>query len=510
MPDFLPSKKELTNALAWFTAPVNDAIKKGKETAADIAEWLWVVLQGDFAEDQTTAQIVTGTVISMIPFVDQICDVRDICANATKIKEDSNNPWAWVGLILTLIGLFPVLGSLFKGVFKVILAPIRRFMLKPATKGLKFTGGNIYKFAEPAIESGITELNKFLARPAVKKAIKNAKITNVYKATASKIREVKGMLTKQALLGVFDKLVGYLRDTVKFIDKYASKAIGAKARQMLQTVIDVRNLANQKLGEFLKPVQDFLERLAVRIERESDQAFKATTNVRNVTQFRRLGDDEELKAFRKQKPDWVHKKVKGEELPFEPETKDPKTVSTPLHPSLDDIQPALKSGYDHPLKGKYDTFAKGMIKAQVFHEGEVLVRVLAPGSLDNSICWMRKSEFGKLKSREDWRDKFAVWASWNANGEYLEYTVPKGQKLYAWEGPAASQQLKEFYLEGGGIQIVLHPDHLIPSGLSKRKLTGWGYGTDSEIGNFSMVGVPTLQTNMGDYSLAAKLEHKPR
>ena len=222
---------------------------------------------------------------------------------AKKIKEDSNNPWAWVGLILTLIGLFPVLGSLFKGIFKVILAPIRRFMLKPATKGLKFTGGNIYKLAEPAIESGITELNKFLARPAVKKAIKNAKITNIYKATASKIREVKGMLTKQALLGVFDKLVGYLRDTVKFIDKYASKAIGAKARQMLQTVIDVRNLANQKLGEFLKPVQDFLERLAVRIEKESDQAFKATTNVRNVTQFRRLGDGEELKAFRKQKPD---------------------------------------------------------------------------------------------------------------------------------------------------------------------------------------------------------------
>ena len=515
MPDFLPSKKELTNALAWFTAPVNDAIKKGKETAADIAEWLWVVLQGDFAEDQTTAQIVTGTVISMIPFVDQICDVRDICANATKIKEDSNNPWAWVGLILTLIGLFPVLGSLFKGIFKVILAPIRRFMLKPATKGLKFTGGNIYKLAEPAIETGITELNKFLARPAVKNAIKKAKITNIYKAIANKIREVKALVSKQSLLKVFDQLVGHLRDTVKFIEKYASKAVGAKAKQMLQSVVEVRNLANQKLGEFLKPVQDFLEKLAIRIEKESDQAFKATTNVRNVTQFRRLDDGEELQAIRKQKPNWVHKTPENGGLPFMPAELDPKTANTPLHPSLGKVQPALKSGYDHPLKGKYDTFAQGpngekLIKAQVFNEGEVLVRVLAPGSLDNSICWMRKSEYEKLTSREDWRDKFAVWASWNANGEYLEYTVPKGKKLYAWEGPAASQELGEFYLKGGGIQIVLHPDHLIPSGLSKRKLTGWGYGTDTEIGNFSMVGVPTLQTKMGDYSLAAKLEHKPR
>ena len=58
MSDFLPSQKELTNALAWFASPVNDAIKKGQETASDIAEWLWVVIQGDFAENQTTAQIV--------------------------------------------------------------------------------------------------------------------------------------------------------------------------------------------------------------------------------------------------------------------------------------------------------------------------------------------------------------------------------------------------------------------------------------------------------------------
>ncbi|MDC5485768.1 hypothetical protein NRA67_18490, partial [Acinetobacter baumannii] len=109
MTDFLPSKQDLLNALATISSPINKAIKKGQETARDVADWLWVVIQGDFAEEQTTAQTVTGTVISMIPFVDQICDVRDICANCIKIKEDSNNPWPWIGLILTLIGLFPVL-----------------------------------------------------------------------------------------------------------------------------------------------------------------------------------------------------------------------------------------------------------------------------------------------------------------------------------------------------------------------------------------------------------------
>ena len=510
MTDFLPSKQDLLNAMAAIAAPVNKALKKGQETLADIADWLWVVIQGDFAEEQTTAQIVTGTVISMIPFVDQICDVRDICANCSKIKEDNSNPWHWIGLILTLIGLFPVLGSVFKGIFKVILAPVRRFMLRPTAKLAQLTGSNIYKIAEPAIESGIKELNKFLARPAVKKALKDAKIMNVYKATSAKIREVKGVLTTKALLEVFDKLVKYLKETVNFIDKYASKGIGLKAKNLLNIVIEVRNAANKKLGEFLKPVQDFLEKLAVRIDKEGDAAFKATTNVKNLTQLRRISDAEELEAFRKNKPNWVHVIPKNKVLPFPEAIIDPKTSKTPLHPSLGGTQLAMKSGYGHPLRDAYKTFARVGIKAQTFNEGEVLVRVLAPGSLDNSICWMRKVEFDKLKNREDWRDKFAVWASWNSNGEYLEYTVPKGKKLYAWEGPAASQKRGEFYLKGGGIQVVVDPKDLIPSGLSKRKLTGWGYGTDTTIGEFSVVGVPTLKTQMGDFSLAPRLEHKSK
>ena len=86
---FLSSKeKKLSNALAWFSAPVNTALQKGKETANDIADWLWVVIQGDFASEPSTAQVVTGTVVSMIPFVDQICDVRDICAI---VKEPINS-----------------------------------------------------------------------------------------------------------------------------------------------------------------------------------------------------------------------------------------------------------------------------------------------------------------------------------------------------------------------------------------------------------------------------------
>ena len=103
---------ELENALAWYGSAPARWMESAKEDLSAAAEWLWEVIQGDFAEEQSTAQIATGTVISMIPFVDQLCDVRDVVANCRKINEDSSNKWAWVGLSLTLVGLFPVLGSL--------------------------------------------------------------------------------------------------------------------------------------------------------------------------------------------------------------------------------------------------------------------------------------------------------------------------------------------------------------------------------------------------------------
>lgn len=83
-------------------------------------DWFWGMLQGDFNEDQTTSQIVVGTVISMIPVIDQIADIRDVIANLMNIRKEPTDVWKWVLLVITLIGLIPTLGSVLKGVFKLV------------------------------------------------------------------------------------------------------------------------------------------------------------------------------------------------------------------------------------------------------------------------------------------------------------------------------------------------------------------------------------------------------
>ncbi|MGP9513293.1 hypothetical protein ACT3RN_11960 [Psychrobacter sp. AOP5-GZ1-6] len=490
---FLPTQKELSNALAWFMAPVNGAAQKGKETANDIADWLWVVIQGDFASEPSTAQVVTGTVVSMIPLVDQICDVRDICANCKKINEDDSNPWAWIGLILTLIGLFPVLGSLFKGIFKVLLAPIRRFMMRPLSKAGKFSGSLIYKTVEPAIEQGIKALNKFLGRPEVKKLISKEASGNVYRWSAKQLRGLKAKVDKKQILAVFDEHISYLKETVEFVQKYGSSGIGKKAGDMLKVVVNVRNRANKRLGDFLAPVQDFLERLAIRLDTEG--GYKAVTNLTNIANFRKVHTDGEVQLIKISSPKWVDV------------TRNIKYPKLDVCPKIPKGYPNISSSASMPLNSAFKTF--NTIKAVNLPEGTILYRVVDPTSNDNSICWMKALEYAKLKKREDWRRRFAVWASWNSNGEVVQYIVPKGG-MKVWEGKTASQVLKDskgqiqtangrgamYVLEGGGTQIVLDPAQLVKSKVKPRRKTGWGYGANlkgSE--NTDMVGVPTLKQN---------------
>lgn len=480
--------KELQNALAWFSAAPKRLIDSGMKNLEATAEWIWVVLQGDFAEEQSTAQIAVGTVISMIPVVDQICDVRDICANCKKIKEDDGNTWAWIGLILTLIGLFPVLGSLFKGIFKVFF----RMMQKRIAKLVAKAGGKIdfYQVLSPQIELGIAEVKKHIANPKVQKVLKSMKITNIYKEIAIQLRTVKGQLTTKNLFSVFDQRIQDLQDLLGYVNRWGGAEMVAKTNVLMREIKEVRSKA-AKMADFITPVQHLLERIARRFEVEADNAFRATVDRNNFTRMNKPGEPAEIVSIQTNKPAWVDKTRR---IPHGKEV----AANVVNKKGFPDLNPTVKPGERHPLENAYATFATKKIKAVTIPEGEVLYRVVDPTSADNSICWMRKAEFDQLKSKDDWRRKFAVWANWNSNGEYITYTVPKGG-LNVWEGPAASQELeklKGYVLEGGGKQIVLDPKQLNPAYVSQRMPTNWGYDSGLKTGQgANLVGIPTLTNN---------------
>lgn len=100
---------------------LEERLKEGARWVGETAEsiyssvkepllWIGEALQGDWNEDRTPAQIAADAVLAMIPVVDQILDIRDICANCKKLSEDIDNGEYWMNLCLSLIGLVPSFG----------------------------------------------------------------------------------------------------------------------------------------------------------------------------------------------------------------------------------------------------------------------------------------------------------------------------------------------------------------------------------------------------------------
>jgi hypothetical protein len=465
---------EFENALAWFRSAPAGSIESAKKDLAACAEWIWEVLQGDFNDNASTAQVVTGTVISMIPFVDQICDVRDVVANCKKIKNEPNASWHWISLVLTLIGLFPTLGSLVKGCGKLLFAHIRKVgAVSGATPRLALL-----------MDVSIVQLNKFLARPEVVKTLKALKIDNPYKFLSKQIREIAKKLNSATLLRAFDEAKEAAESMLNLVKKWGTIGLAKKAIELIEVINGVRRHADEQLAKSVRPVQDILNQLARKLELEADMAHRAHLNAINPHAFTRLSLAAEEAAFNRAKPGWVDNTGK---LVYGP-------VDEPPIPGAGwtSTVPDPKRG-PHPLDNAHETFHT--IRPVTIPSGTTLYRVVDPLSADNSTCWMAKGEFDQLKTKDEWRRRFAVWANWNGNGEFITYTVPPGKGLNVWEGVTASQAMKEtnYRLEGGARQIVINPADLDKVYIGKRQPTNWGYSDMG--GDTSLIGVPTQKNN---------------
>lgn len=87
----------------------------------EIAQFCQDLILGEFEETPSNAALVVGGLISLIPVVDQIMDVRDVCAmvyRTNKIGVKNCKTDHWVDFAITAVDVIPTVGSLFKGAVK--------------------------------------------------------------------------------------------------------------------------------------------------------------------------------------------------------------------------------------------------------------------------------------------------------------------------------------------------------------------------------------------------------
>jgi hypothetical protein len=90
----------------------------------DCVQFLEDLILGDFNETQQVSAQVIGGLISLIPIVDQVMDVRDVSGNLYRINKQGGIAKATLEQKIDFdfgfaaFGVIPELGSVFKTVFK--------------------------------------------------------------------------------------------------------------------------------------------------------------------------------------------------------------------------------------------------------------------------------------------------------------------------------------------------------------------------------------------------------
>lgn len=430
---------QMRDALAWATGDEEKAHAPGKNPFV----WFWEAVEGDFNEDRTTAQIMTDAAISMIPLVDQLCDIRDLIANCRKLHRDIADGAAWIALALTLIGLFPTLGSLVKGVLKIFFAYLRR------------TGG---KQVGEAVDAAMTWVVTFLRRRDVQKYLSLHKVDEVFKWLASEIKALRAKINVGALLAAFDRVI-------KVVDGLVSKvalipALGNKAKQVLEQVKQIRLQANSGLATALKPVQEMIDAILLRLEKEIMEKQRGIIDVSNVHYRGVIPESLAVGLMRRRKPKWLTQS--GVEVY---PALDPKLMrqhiqqhtATMLPNGLRRDKREIFPDLTNQNIASFHTLTAHTVKGPAR-----LYRIISPNSKAMGDCWVSEEVFRKLQSSADprsaWRKFLAVWPDWNVNGQFVIYDVKAGESLNVWRGIASSQTkstLKNCQLEGGYEQVIL-------------------------------------------------------
>jgi hypothetical protein len=409
-----------------------------------LGEWIWGALQGDFNTERSTGQIGFDMVVSLIPIVDTVCDVRDLCANIRQYRKDPTNKITLFFIATTVIGFFPELGTVVKSVLRLVWV-----YLKPLIKHADdiTNTSKLVAATNRACDAALPKITEYLQHNRVAKWATDGKLPDIYQFVAKTIREAADKISPATLSRLLNDKFNDLKALLQKIRPIVPSTIREHIDDLLKFIDSKRRVISGAVQEFAQPARTVLKVVAKKLD---DQAWRVETFRTNRGWIAPISASGSAKLINAKPPKWV-KKTSGT-LPFPPIDPDDAMIQDMMkaHPNHPPLQESLVETFSH--RG-------GGIRADAIKGPAKLYRVVDPSNEGAGIFWMTEAEFKAIKNRDEWRSRFAVKPEWNQNGWVVEYEVKAGESLPVWRGPAASQELKgtDYHLEGGGEQIVFFP-----------------------------------------------------
>jgi hypothetical protein len=423
---------------------LNEVHGQEKPDDVGLGEWIWGALQGDFNTERSTGQIGFDMVVSLIPIVDTLCDVRDLCANIRQYRKDPANKITLFFIATTVIGFVPELGTVVKSVLRLVW-----IYLKPLIKHADdiTNTSKLIAAANRACDAALPKITEYLQHNRVANWATKGKLPDVYKFIAKTIREASDKISPPKLSSLLNEKLNNLKALLQKIRPIVPGIIREQIDDLLKFIDANRRVIGDAIKEFTQPVRTVLKVFAKKLD---DQAWRVEIYRTNRGWIAPISESGSAKLINAKPPKWAKKLPKR--MRFQKiEPNDPK------------VQALIKSHPHHPPLQDWivETFSKerGGLRASAIKGPAKLYRVVDPSNEAGGIFWMTETEFKAIKNRDEWREKFAVKPEWNQNGSVVEYEIKASEELPVWRGPAASQKLEGtgYYLEGGSEQIVFFP-----------------------------------------------------
>jgi hypothetical protein len=412
-------------------APVADErywFQKAADSVISGAEWIGEVGMGDFNENMTTAQIITNAIVTAVPVVDQVADARDLVANGKALIWDKryNEIAVWVGVFACLIGLIPSLGSLAKGVIKIIWKNAGEM-------------GRLLIYINRALhKTGIARINGYRF------------VKELGESLAGKVDEVA---TK------FDEFLNACRDKANFFGM----------TQVLATIEEVRAMARAKFQEVATEISARIARGIAKFATTAWRMFPGQALVvrRSMVVARVVFEEWQETMVR---IGFNKNAVEAGAEPMDAATRRAIAARDALaarwtaefraDPNLPASLRAFLENDEARFVNMMTTFGSKPRAINFSDEATTLYRVIdQPGKIEGNF-WSRAEPPG---DEATWRSRDAVRNDWNEGGAYVSASVPPPPAGFVGTiGPQASQNDPTKMLRGGGEQVYIPGRPAVP------------------------------------------------
>lgn len=423
---------------------LNEVRGQQKPDDVGIGEWIWGALQGDFNTERSTGQIGFDMAVSLIPIVDTLCDVRDLCANIRQYRKDPTNKITLFFIATTVVGFIPELGTVVKSVLRLVWV-----YMKPLVKHADdiTNAGKLAAAANRACDSALPKITEYLQHNRVAKWATDGKLPDIYQFVAKTILEAADKINPGAL----SRLLNDKCDDLKGLLQKIRPIVPSTIREHIDDLLTFLNAKHRAMisaiQTYAQPARTVLKVVAKKLD---DQAWRVEIHRTNRGWIAPISESGSAKLINAKPPKYVSKLSGPMEFP-------------PLDPKQKRTQDLFKKHPNHPQLSDsvIETFSRktGGMRADAITGPAKLYRIVDPSNEGAGIFWISEIEYRAIKDRDEWRKRFAIKPEWNQNGWVVEYEVKVGETLEVWRGPAASQEIKgtNHYLEGGGEQIVFIP-----------------------------------------------------